>query len=848
MTTLLATKTIIPPTRAKLVARPRLVEQLQQGLRMPLTLVCAPAGWGKTTLLSSWAQSLNTWQVAWLSLDDDDDELTRFVGYVVAAFTRIMPTLAHMEIAHHPAKTAMTLLLNALNEHDQPLMLVIDDYHLVKSPAIHEQMRFLIERAPAHLRIVIGTRSTPALPMARFRARHQVSEINVADIRFTQAEARDFLHETMGIELDPATFQRVLDQTEGWVAGLQLAALSLAHKHDLKDMPTNHISEYLLDEVFNQQTADVQHFLLHTAPLERMSASLCAAVMPNHDRLSLAQIEEMNLFLLPLDANKRWYRYHHLFRDFLRERLDDVEPPASAEIQRHAAHWCVQHHLPDEAIHYALNANDYERAASLIADQTLPALRRGAVPQLERWIARLPVELIWRDSRLCLAQLWRLMMQNRAEDASLYATHLYQKLQESHDHTLTAETLALGAVAAVMANDNKRAIELAQQSEQQPQSDDPYVRAIVAFGLAAASIAAQDYERSLHWFKQSAQFAKTSNNMFLASEAMTNVGNSHYQIGDLYAAERACRQALRWLEDEPDYCGGPYWILARIHHDWGDFAAALDYSERSIILCRNQDNPRMEAYNLIIQARIAHDQARYDDSEHLLQRIEHVLKRESIPEMVTLVAIQRIINALDQRLIQQAHALFAMFDVFAPEQYGLCEYVRGKLAFTQRHYAVALQHWQTAHEFMLKRPQIQNVIMLEIYQMKALSKLARHQQARTTLADAIHHAEKGMIIRPFVREAAIVLPLLREHEPTDFVQRLIQECEAAHQHETAVHLTSREQEILRYLAIGLSNRDIADRLVIAESTLKRHISNLYLKLDVHSRTQALARAAELSIF
>ena len=387
---LIRTKLHRPFTRSELVPRPRLQEQIAQGLRGPLTLITAPAGFGKTTLVASCIASCGL-PIAWLSLDKDDNQAERFLTYLIAALQGVdnqigseaAQLMAGMEQVSHEA--VLTSLINDLDVATREIVLVLDDYQFISSQAVHELAAFLIEHCPHALHLLIATRSDPPLPLARLRARGQMVELRTADLRFTSAEATQFLNDVMGLGLDAGSVAALADRTEGWIVGLQMAALSMRDRKDMLKFiegfsgTNRYILDYLLEEVLASQPPEIQHFLLYTSILERLTAPLCDAVLANYerskregdDRLArseslfaspsasiLEYLERANLFLVPLDHERQWYRYHHLFADLLHVRLRQHEPKLEAVLNKGAANWYAQNSYSFEAVRHALNSGD----------------------------------------------------------------------------------------------------------------------------------------------------------------------------------------------------------------------------------------------------------------------------------------------------------------------------------------------------------------------------------------------------------------------------------------------------------------------------------------------------------
>jgi len=438
----LATKLHVPRPPLQLVRRPHLVERLQEAVERPLTLIAAPAGFGKTTLLSTWIEHASL-PTAWISLEHDDDDLTRFWSYMFTALARVHPgsgtsALALLQASTlsplPPIETALSVWINELATLPHEIALVLDDYHLITAQPIHRAITYLLDHLPPQLHVIIATRADPPLPLARLRTRGHLTEIRAADLRFTAEETAAFLTRALGLELSDQDIATLEARTEGWIAGLQLAALSMQGRKDIPGFleaftgSHRYIIDYLVEEVLARQSEPVQTFLLQTAILERLRGSLCEAVMgvmrePGGEasgQAMLEQLEQANLFLVPLDDERRWYRYHQLFAEALRHRLQRKHPTLVPELHQRASAWYEQQGLTRDAVHHALAATDFVQAARLIEQAFNSLLMRGEIATLQRWAAALPDELVRSNIELSVLQGWLLFVSGKNDAAELH--------------------------------------------------------------------------------------------------------------------------------------------------------------------------------------------------------------------------------------------------------------------------------------------------------------------------------------------------------------------------------------------------------------------------------------------
>ena len=479
---LLTTKLHIPRLRRGLISRPRLVAQLDEGFTRPLTLIAAPAGFGKTTLIADWLAQRNL-PAAWVSLDPGDDDPARFWSYVIAALERLLPGVGERALAllsspkTHSAQTILTALINAVATSPAEFGLVLDDYHVIDNPQVHAALAFLIMHAPPQMHVILATRADPPLPMASWRARGQQVEIRAADLRFTSDETTHFLNASMGLNLRPGEVAALANRTEGWIAGLQLAAMALREQESagMADFITeatssNHfVVDYFLNEVLQAQEPGVRDFLRQTSLLERLSAPLCDAVTARKDSAAILNtLEHAGLFVVPIDAEHHWYRYHHLFADVLRKELEQTAPDQAPELHRRAAFWFADNQLIPEAISHTLAVCDDSRAASLIEQVGMETLGRGEVTTLLNWLRALPVEQIHARPRLCLYYASALMTAGQfdAVPPLLQAAELSISADKAGSETSALVSLLamIQATFAARYGDESRIIDLTRQA------------------------------------------------------------------------------------------------------------------------------------------------------------------------------------------------------------------------------------------------------------------------------------------------------------------------------------------------------------------------------------------------
>lgn len=579
-----ATKFYIPRLREHLVRRPHLVRQLQQGMTHALTLISAPAGSGKTTLLAQWLFESST-SVAWLSLGPEDDDPVRFFTSVVAALRRVTVSIGTSALAllrtpgFSQVETVLTLVINDLvSEIEQDFALILDDYHVIEDVSIHRGMAFLLEHLPLRMHLFVATRADPLLPLARLRAKGQLIEVRATELCFNAAETETFLQETMGLTLSHKEIKTLENRTEGWVTGLQLIGLLLKSHYDLSQFLTSFttysrfVLDYLNEEVFCQQPEYIQHFLLHTAIADRLCGPLCNALADdNNGQMMLERLEQINLFLVPLDLEKRWYRYHQLFRDFLCRRLEETCPEKITILYQRASVWCEQNHLMAEAVDYALAASDVEHAAHLILQIGRVFERNGQAAVLSHWLDKLPEQLIRSDPELCRLRCWSCVARGQLSIAETWLHDAKKALPletmaegtsssahkdiESDNTDLFATLFALEAYIAISLGDAARCIEVSTKASKYLTEQHIYLQSAISFTLGVTYTVLGNMLAANKAFKEASILGQMANNDYILLLALGGLASTQVAQGYLLTATETYQQAQHLTRNKK-------------HHQW----------------------------------------------------------------------------------------------------------------------------------------------------------------------------------------------------------------------------------------------------------------------------------------
>jgi LuxR family maltose regulon positive regulatory protein len=900
----LTTKLYIPPPRPTLVSRPRLLQKLDEGLHLGhrLTLVSAPAGSGKTTLLSDWLSDfgLNATddraignrnskiqnRVAWLTLDEGDNVLVRFWTYAIAALQTVYPELgrsasqALQSPQPPPIQGVLTSLLNELAAVTGKTILVLDDYHAITTPAIHEGLAFLLDHLPPSLHLVVATRADPPLPNTRLRARGQLTEVRIEDLRFTAEEAETFLNEVMELALLPEDVQTLEARTEGWAVGLQLAALSMQGRTDRHEFVQgfagshHYILEYLTEEVVRNQPEPVQQFLIQTSMLERLCGPLCEAVTGERESAALlARLQRSNLFLIPLDDEHRWYRYHRLFADLLRNRLRQQSSPAQiAALYRRASEWHELHGSLDEAIQYALTAEDYERAVQLLEENAI-ALTASAPHQLMSWVEALPDEQARRRPILSISRAWSATFSGQFDAVWPWLQAAQQALPPVHETPAFEAQYLLGNIAALHAflaersGNMAQAIEFARQAGELLPEADTAIRVFVPYVLGRAYRAEGELAKAEKACAELERFGQSSGNVLVIALARCELATLRKIQGRLSEAERLYRE---FLEAEEKHGGPQFGAEAIVDVGWCDLLYEqnrLDEAQQRAehVLDSLTQDPWWGAptdFELVYTtlARVAHTKGDRQEAHGILDRAEQARRQYDVfPGFRSQIDTCRVRLWLAEGNLGEA--------VTWVQQ---CQPGQGGSPLTRElEQAVLARVWLAQGESdealqllaqLAERAEVggRRGRLVEILALQALVHQVQGDadQALAVLEKSLSLAEPQGYVRLFVDEGPQMAKLLRQAVSRGIARgyarkllAVLLESEPLSLPDTpslVEKLTRREIEVLQLIGQGYSNREIAAELVLSPNTVKRHTSNLYGKLGVNSRTQAIARARELN--
>jgi len=875
MLQLLRTKISVPPARPKRIERSRLLERIENGLQRALTLVVAPAGFGKTTLVAAWAQSASV-PVAWLSLEVADRAPERLLNYLIHSIQQIEPWAGETALAllqsgrMLPEESVLYSLLNDFAEIPHDFVLILDDYHAADSPEIANIIQFLLEHHPANFHLTITSRTTPDLNLARLRALDQVTEISTADLRFNPEEIRAFLEQVMEVKLTPDELARLNQTTEGWAVGLQLAAIALARQPVDWHIPAGqaHIFEYLAEEVLHRESAQMQDFLMRTALFDRFSAPLCEVLFDSSYPVNelLTCIERSNLFLIPLDASGTWFRYHALFTEFLRQQMTRRYPGQIPSLYQKASLWSEQSGIYDDAIHYATHAGDFERAADLIESTYIDLLQRGEQSALLEWLSDLPPGLVMQRPRLLLAKGWASIIALDADQALACAGHAEALIPAGENgDRLRGETSALRILTGIFQGRVAATDEITEAFVLLSEGDD-FLHSVLHFNLGLNGVLLGETRKAVDAFTETIQLTHKLNNPLVTIVAYTQLGETHQARGELALAERAFQQAIRYAQERLGQhtvlLGMPFVSYAELLREQNRFDEALRYAEQGIAYCQIwQPMASMDGY--LALARLEAGRRDWQAAIACLEQALQTAERTSTFLDDTFVNIFRVRIYLLQGDL--THATQWMKTYSESELAGMFYTIREMARLVMLRASVLRGEDVTTEltEFLPEIERCERVtphIEALILQSYVLHNTGRRNEAVESLSQALNMGAQGGYVRIFADEGEALLNLLEHYQdelevPSVYLNDLLdvmrREAGSAHPYrlqpasvKDMVSLTRRELDVLHLLADGKSNQEIADELVLSLNTVKKHVANILDKLGVANRTQAVMNAKE----
>jgi LuxR family transcriptional regulator, maltose regulon positive regulatory protein len=856
LTVQILTKLNVPPRREGYVARKRLMRLMNRGLHTPLILLAAPAGSGKTTLVAEWCASYRT---CWYSLDESDNDVVNFWSYLIAALDRWLPGTADQLLPMldiSPPSSIATAMINTLNTLSATLVLVLDDYHVIKEAAIHQAVTFLLEHCPPHLHIVITTRIDPPLPLSKLRARQHIIEIRGQDLRFTFEETAKFLLNTVPHSLTSEQIAILEQRTEGWITGLQLVSLTMNGDRDpavfIPAFAGTHryILDYLSEEVLHHQPAEVTAFLLQTCLLERFNAALCEAVTGSADAKDMLRtIEKAHLFVLPLDYEGEWYRYHFLFAEVLRQRLKQHPEYVPRELHRRAAHWFKANNYTEDALKHALHAEDFALMADLAEGSGDWLLLHLSTRAPLRWSAHLTPVRLHQHPRLAINFALSFVVLGKAANAELYLEAALKGIEQQDSetqHTLRGRADAVGAWIAFYQHKPDAAMQRAQRALETLAADDLHFGQLARMVKGLLLSSAHDLDGAFDTLSDGYKLAERAQELIAGVRFLTLLAEIEIARGHLREAIAICHHAIQFAESvgqgKSVNISVAYAYLGLFQLERGDIESAEHAVQQA--LERTQSMPMVYTlFALIVLARIRHVQKNETDALALLSQAESIRSAIGMMQQPDFF-IHHTRSFLIGDVVENLHRLNQHESAFTPVHRARLLIAQGKM-----------QEAATLIRALIESTTAQG------QRIELLILLCRVNPPTdlTPIAEALTLAEREGYLRLFADEGtALIRPLrmaLSHGIVPAYIIRILSaiglnraEPESGEQsYPNADLFTQREVEILRLLLDGLTNAEIAAQLVLSIGTVKKHLNNIFTKLDVSTRADAVDRARSLNV-
>ncbi|MGH2544366.1 MAG: LuxR C-terminal-related transcriptional regulator [Ardenticatenaceae bacterium] len=887
---LLATKLRVPPRLEHVVGRARLTDALERGVpHYKLILLAAPAGYGKTTLLSQWAYA-SRFAVAWLSLSEEDNDLERFFRYLLAAWEEVQPGIRESPLGlllsgmSPDSEAVLSAFINIANDVPDHTVFVLDDYHLIEDASIHQALTFLLDHLPPTLHFVLAARGEPPLPLARYRARGELLEFRAGDLQFLPEETSDFLAERFGLELSPNEVERLQAELEGWVAGLQLIALTLRRRLGGADklvVSGKHrfIADYLGEDVLVPLPDSTRRFLLQTSILDRLSAPLCDSVTGGEGAQEMLEIlERENLFLVPLDDSQEWFRYHRLFADFLREEVNRRYPDEVADLHRRAARWYLEHDLPEPAFRHAVDGDDAELVERILERYVNIMLNSGELKVVARWLDSLPAAWYSAHPVLGLAQAGFLAYTG-AFDATLRSLdEVEQRLAPAESEDSRWQLAMVRAVRCYLAcihNDLAGAERYADQALRDLREESLSFRASVYHALG------DTYRRNGRWEEASECYLKVLSfthtpgfrlqSLVQGAHVFGALADLELRQGRLRNAAGYWRKALAASQERESWGRLPLpvigWVFIRmgeILYEWGELGEAGDHLAQGLERAELGGDPQAIIAGYLLAGQLKLTAGDIAAAEEYLERARPLVESAPFPDWLGRFGrLQLELWLAQDRLraaVDWADAMLRADPLDGRPESDVAQLamarvliVKGDAPSIERALALLKRLLQAVDAEGRKD------VTIEALALQALAHRRRGDQASamTALERALRLAEPEGYVRLFADLGLPMARLLQEARSRAVMPEYVGKLLAAFVGELALPpsvqgalpepLTSREQEVLQLLAAGLTYREIAEQLVISPETVKKHTGSIYGKLGVRRRTEAIIRARELDL-
>ena len=894
---MLLTKLHIPPAGNNIVHRSELFEKLNTGLSRKLILISAPAGFGKTTVVSDWIDQ-NKIPAAWFSLDNGDNDPADFLSYIISGIQSIHSEFGQsaLKLLNSPNKPSVesiaSLLINEILNINQNFLLVLDDFHLIKSNEVLKLVTYLLEHIPGNIHIVILTRSDPALSVSRLRSQHQLVELRSSDLSFSANDISVLFNKKLKLGLSIDDVYSLETKTEGWIAGLQLTALSMQGREDISGFiqdlkgDNRYIMDYLMEEVLKIQTDDIKEFLLQTSILEQMSAPLCNAVLNRNDsQLILETLEKNNMFVIPLDDERNWYRYHHLFAELLKQRLQLRDKEAVIELHNKACIWFEQHNMFDFAIGHALAIKNHEKSIQLIGEVVEEMWENGQHAAILKYGDMLPDEVIKKSAEFCLYYSWILITTGQIEEAEPFLESAEKITTKSINDKISSKEvilknkILLGKLSTAMAYMNlfsapaEKIINYGKIAIENLSEENHLWIGWAWYSIGNAEMSGGNLEESRKALDNALKHSRRSGNLYLISTITTTIVTHKLYMGQYNSAYEQCSDLLSFMKDrgyskiaktEWTY-SGLFTMMSVIQCIWTDFDEALKNVKTAYDLCKDEKNIRHKIMALLAYSYVLHAHEDKTGAFDKINELEDVLRQYKIsPHLASTYIGWKIYLLIEMDQTDKAND-------FAKEMgLGLKEKISYEHILSHIFYIrlMLVQYKFDEAELLLSEfyaiadqaKGIERLVQLKILYAVLYKMTDEHNKAVVNFIEAMELAAEENLLIYFLFDLNITNDLLNDvykiqatgdtKIPDKFIDKLKQAIEmkkSRKKNHAEFELSARELDTLKLIAENLMNQEIADKLFISVNTVKTHLKNINLKLGVESRVEAVTKAKELRL-
>ena len=894
---MLLTKLHIPPTGNKIVHRSELSEKLNVGLSRKLILVSAPAGFGKTTVVSDWIDQ-NKVPAAWFSIDTGDNDPADFLGYIISGIQSIHKEfgLSALKLLNSPNKPSVesiaSLLINEILNINKDFLLVLDDFHLIKNNEVLILVTYLLEHIPGNIHIVILTRSDPALSLSRLRSQHQLVELRSSDLSFSANDISVLFNKKLKLGLSIDDVYSLETKTEGWIAGLQLTALSMQGREDISGFiqdlkgDNRYIMDYLMEEVLKIQTDGIKEFILQTSILEQMSAPLCNSVLNRNDSQQVIEtLEKNNMFVIPLDNERNWYRYHHLFADLLKQRLQLRDKAAIIELHNKAIEWYKNNAMPLFAIEHAIVTENFEKSIQYLGEIVEEMWKNGQHAAILKYGDMLPDELINTNPEFCLYYSWILITTGQIQKAEPFlasAKKITKKIIDDRDATIEIINLnskLLGKISVALAYLNiftmssDIVLEYSQTAMKYLSKEDSLWLGWIWYSVGMAEMTKGNLKQGTIALQNSLENCKKSNNLYLISTVAAIIAYHEQKLGHYRASFKHCSDIIKYMKvngysqiakAEWTY-SGLFTMMAVIQCIWTDFDGALENVKTAYALCKNQKNIGQKIIALLAYSYILYAREEKTEALNRLAELEEVMKKYKVSPFTTDTYIGWKIRILiDSDQLGEANN-FALENglglnkkISYKEEHSYIFYIR--LLLAQNKFNEADSMLSDLYSQVHSGNRIETLVYLKILYALMYKMTGNQEKAVSSLIEAMEFAADENMLYYFLFDLNFTNDLFKEvfkihaNSKTNIPKKFIDDLKVALEKRKNLKkinlesiISTRELDTLILIAQDLSNQEIADKLFISLNTVKTHLKNIYLKLEVANRAKAVAKARELGI-